>query len=250
MIGRIAAAACICAALATATPRLATGEEGITRAQADSLLIELKQIRQLLEKNLQQQARQVAPAPAPERTVTLPLGKVFKLGRDDAPVTLVEFADYECPYCRQFETTVFEQLRTNWIDTGKVRFISRDLPLDFHPHSAAAANAARCAGEQGKYWDLRRVMIINDSQLDSLSLVVYARDLGLDTTRFQACATSHRFAAEIHKDQMDAQAAGITGTPTFVLGRTVKQGVDGTVIVGTMPYADLDARIRRLLAKK
>jgi protein-disulfide isomerase len=188
--------------------------------------------------------------PAPERTVTLPPGTGVQVGRADAPLTLVEFADYECPYCRQWQVQCYEQLKKDWIDTGKLRFISRDLPLEFHPHSNAAANAARCAGEQGKYWELRRVMIINDTQLDSLSMRVYAADLGLDSTRFGACLASRRFASEIRKDVTDAAAVGITGTPTFVMGRTTRGGIEGTVVVGAMPYTDLDTRLRKLLATK
>ncbi len=224
-------------------------EPGITRAQADSILSQLRAIRQLLERGAAPVPRAIPPQP--ERTVTLPPSlSSWSLGRADAPLTLVEFADTECSYCRQFQTTVFETLRARWIDTGKLRFVARDLPLEFHKHSQAAASAARCAGEQGKFWEMRRVLTINDDRLDSLAFGVYASDLGLDTTRFAACMRERRFDAAIHKDATDAQAAGITGTPTFVLGRTTKAGVEGTVIVGAIPYADLDARLRRLLETK
>ncbi len=235
--------------VASALPALAAtgGETTLTRAQGDSILSELRAIRQLLERGVAPAARAIAPAA--ERTVTLPPTTAYQLGRDDAPLTLVEFSDHECPYCRQFETTVFEQLRSQWIDTGKLRFISRDLPLSFHPHALAAASAARCAGEQGKYWEMRRVLQVNDDRLDSLSLVVYAGDLGLDPARFGACMSEQRFASAIRKDAADAQAVGITGTPTFVLGRTTPKGVHGTVIVGAMPWADLEARLRKLLPK-
>jgi protein-disulfide isomerase len=236
------------AVYAALAPAARAADAGITRAQADSMLSELKAIRQLLER--QQSARPAGIPAQQERTVTLPPTTAFELGRKDAPLTLVEFSDVQCPYCRQFEVAAFQQLKTEWIDKGRLRFVSRDLPLSFHPHSLPAANAARCAGDQGKYWEMRRVMIVNDDRLDSLALRVYASDLQLDTTRFAACLAARPHAAAIDKDAADAQAAGITGTPTFVLGRTVKQGFEGTVIVGSMPYADLDARLRKLLDAK
>lgn len=243
----VAAALLVILGAGTPAARGAAPDAGITRAQADSILSELRAIRRLLERGAAAPAKAIPP-PA-ERTVTLPPTTAHQLGRDDAPLTLVEFSDHECGYCRQFETTVFEQLRREWIDTGKLRFISRDLPLSFHPHALAAANAARCAGEQGRYWEMRRVLQVNDDRLDSLSLAVYASDLGLDRERFAACMAEQRFVSAVRKDAADAEAAGITGTPTFVLGRTIPKGVQGTVIVGAMPWADLDARLRKLMSR-
>ncbi len=245
---RSARAATLLAALflTIASPQAVRSEDAITRSQADSILIELRQIRQLLER--QQSPR--AAVPAPDRTVTLASVAAYEIGRKDAPLTMVEFADYECPFCRQFHTTTFEQIKKDWIDTGKLRFVSRDLPLDFHPHSFKATVAARCAGEQGKYWELRHVLTINATQLELPSLVTYASDLGLDTTRFVACLGAEKYAPEIRKDMADAGAAGISGTPTFVLGRSTKAGMTGVVVVGALPYPEFDTRLRSLLAGK
>src|SRR5712692_8333967 len=141
-------------------PSCPTSRPGISQEQADSIVTELKQIRQLLEKQQVQLARvmapqQPAPPPPPEK-VQMSIGNGwYAIGRDDAPVTLVEFADYQCPYCKRFHTDAYAELKKNYIDTGKVRFVSRDLPLEFHPFAMKAAEAARCAGDQQKYWELR-----------------------------------------------------------------------------------------------
>lgn len=228
--------------LSTAAPSIA--EDAITRQQADSILVELKAIRQLLERSLQQQPGHPHAA---ERSVRLPPVTTYKLGRSDAPLTLVEFTDYECPFCRQFHIATFEKLRKDYIETGKLRFISRDLPLDFHKLSFGAATAARCAGEQGKYWEMRHVLIVNADRLAPPALVTYAHDLGVDTTLFQSCMQGGKFAGEIRRDMEDAQKVAVTATPTFVLGKTQKVGFEGVVIVGAVPIETFEAKIRELL---
>src|SRR6476659_2383693 len=116
-------------------------DEGITREQADAILSELKQIRTLLEKG-----QRVAAAPQPEPVVkaSLKIGTEPALGSKDAPLTMVEFTDYQCGFCRHFHLTTFPEIRKKYIDTGKVRFVTRDLPLDFHANAFPAAEAARC----------------------------------------------------------------------------------------------------------
>src|ERR1035441_3210794 len=135
--------------------------EGITREQADEILNELRQIRQLLEK----EGEKGAPA-APARA-KLNLEGFQMLGRKDAPITVVEFTDYQCPFCRQSHTTVYGDVKRNFIDRGKVRFYSRALPLDsIHPDAFRAAEAARCAADQGQYWKLdRKSTRLNSSHL-------------------------------------------------------------------------------------
>lgn len=249
MTTRHLAVACLFLSLAAAAPG-PVAAQGITHDQADSILAELKQIHQLLEKSVQQQAaRRATPAPAPDREVTLPPFTSYSLGRDDAPITLIEFTDYQCPYCRQYHISTFERLKKDYVDAGRLRYVSRDLPLEFHSNAFAAANAARCAGEQGKYWELRHAMIVNANKLDPGALVTYAQDLGIDTTRFQACMKSEKYAPAVRKDLVDAQAAGLSATPSFVLGKTARQGAEGVVIVGAQPIETFEARIKELLGK-
>lgn len=227
------------------------GGQGISGAQADAILQELRAIRQLLERGPGTSAqRGAAPAPAREERVTLPSGPAWELGRRDAPLTLVEFTDLECPYCRRFHVSTYEELKRNFIDTGKLRFVTRDLPLDFHKHALGAASASRCAGEQGRYWELRHAMLVNGNRLQPEAIRGYARDLGLDVDGLQACIDSGRHEAAIRQDIAAAQAAGLTGTPSFVLGRATANGVEGVKIVGAVPYAVFDAKIQELLSAK
>ncbi len=233
--------------------------DGITQEQGNAILKELKQIRQLLQQQQtllrQNTARR---APAADQNVTLKLVDTYALGSKDAPVTLVEFTDYQCHYCSRFHTTTFPQLKKNFIDTGKVRFIARDLPLGFHKNAFHAARAARCAGEQDKYWELRHVLSSNPKKLSKAAIAQYAKDQRLDMPRFQACFESEKYSKEIKQDMADARSVGITGTPGFVLGRTSKSGVKGifeeiqrvfkgTKISGAQPYAVFAAKINNLL---
>src|ERR1017187_2441884 len=128
---------------------LGAQDQGITRQQADEILNELRQIRQLLEK---QNPKAAAPQPQEITRAKLNLEGFAMLGSKDAPITMVEFTDYQCPFCQRFHLSTFSDLKKNYIDTGKVRFYSRDMPLDFHPNALRAAQAARCGGEQGQFW--------------------------------------------------------------------------------------------------
>ena len=225
--------------------------QGISAEQADAILQELRAIRRLLERGPAPAAQRAAPAAAArEERVTLPAATAWELGRRDAPLTLVEFTDLECPFCRRFHVSTYEELKRNFIDTGKLRFVTRDLPLDFHKHALGAASASRCAGEQGKYWELRHVMLVNGNRLQPEAIRGYARDLGLDVEGLQACIDSGRHEAAIRQDVAAAQAAGLTGTPSFVLGRATANGVEGVKIVGAVPYAVFDAKIQELLSAK
>src|SRR5690242_17725374 len=118
---------------------LSAADRGITHEQADQILDELKQIRQLLEKQAA-----AAPQGGGQQQITkatINTEGAFTLGAKDAPVTMVEFTDFQCPYCQRFHVQTFTELKKNYIDTGKVRFVSRDMPLDFHPNAMQAAEA-------------------------------------------------------------------------------------------------------------
>src|SRR5271169_3104626 len=106
--------------------------EGMTKDQAEDILKELKAIRQLLERQQTAAVQPQGAAPASDKVKMSVAAGWYSIGRDDAPVTMVEFADYQCPFCRKFHSETFAELRKNYIDTGKVRFVSRDFPLDIH----------------------------------------------------------------------------------------------------------------------
>lgn len=236
--------------MATASPAIARDsakkQNGITKEQADAILDELKQIHLLLADQQKAGALGVNPAPPPVRVKISEGG--YSLGLPNAPLTLVEFSDYQCPFCEEFQSKTFQELRKNYIDTGKLRFVARDLPLDFHSHALPAAQAAWCGGEQGKFWEIRDVLANHSNQLDPDAILKYGRQLGLDMPRFQTCLDKQEFLPQINKDIAEAQTLGISGTPSFVLGKTDKSGIEGALLVGTLPYASLDQKLRDLLS--
>jgi protein-disulfide isomerase len=158
-------------------------------------------------------------------------------GPENAPVTIVEFADYECGYCRMWYQEVFSQLMAKYGD--KIRFVFRDFPLDFHPNSQPAAEAANCAGEQERYWEYQDQLWGTGEGLDSASLRQYAQGGGLDLNAFDACVRDNRYADEIRQDMLDGMRNGVNGTPAFL--------VNGRLIPGALPYDDFAAIIEQEL---
>ena len=225
----------------------ATKDQGITREQADQILNELRQIRQLLEK---QQAKAPQPQGEQANRAKLNLEGFAMLGSKQAPLTIVEFTDYQCPFCQRFHTTSFGDLKKNYIDTGKVRFYSRDLPLDFHSNAMRAAEAARCASEQGQFWTLRDVMVANPDKLDMDSLVADAADLKMNVKTFRTCVESEKYKNAVQTDVLEAMKIGANGTPTFVIGKSTPDGVDGELVVGAQPYPMFDQKLRDLGSAK
>ena len=222
-------------------------EEGITRQQADQILNELRQIRQLLER---QQAKEPQAQEEQVLKAKLNLEGFAMLGSKEAPLTVVEFTDYQCPFCQRFHTTSFGDLKKNYIDTGKVRFYSRDLPLDFHPNAMRAAQAARCANDQGQFWKLRDVMGANPNKLDMDSLLADAADLKMDVKTFRACVESEKYKNAVQTDVMEAMKIGASGTPTFVIGKSTPDGVDGELMVGAQPYPLFEQKLKELGSAK
>lgn len=221
----------------------AAAEVGLTRAQGDAILQELRAIRQLLQTQ-QQPAR---PQPQRPTRAKVPVGDGTVLGSAEAPLTLVEFTDYQCPFCKRFYDQTFGELKKAYIDTGKLRFVSRNLPLSIHQNAPGAARAALCAGEQGHYWEMRQLLFANNRQLAAAQLPGYATQLKLDGAAFQACLDGPEVTAELSQDQKDASGVGITGTPSFVLGRSDGKVVDGDLLVGAQPFAAFQGRIEALL---
>ena len=224
------------------TPPVPPGGLPSVQQQNEEIIKELRTIRALLE-SVVGPARPARPTSG--RVTDL---KGYSLGSADAPLTMVEFTDLQCPYCRQFALTTFDELKKNWIDTGKLRYISRDFPIDMlHPHATAAARAARCAGEQGKFWDMRLTLVRNANVLSPDFIRKTAGELKLDTAAFSTCAASAKHDAAIQAELQEGTKLGIDGTPTFVIGRTTPAGIEGPMIVGALPYAQFDAKLRELL---
>ncbi len=223
----------------------------LTKEQGDEIINELRLIRQTLEDRqpVPAAAATVAPSASGKIKMSLAPGS-YSMGRDDAPVTVVEFADYQCPFCRRFHSDTFPKLKQAYIDTGKVRFVSRDLPLQFHADAASAALAARCAGAQGKYWQMRDSLMGDKSDLGTSAIEGYAAKLQLDSQVFKTCLRSRADSSAIQKDAADAQRFGISGTPSFVIGRTDGEVLEGVRLDGALPYANFAAAIDSALTAK
>src|SRR5207253_9995389 len=133
-----------------------------------------------------------APSPAPVKVnLKLAPGTVM-LGDKNAPFTMVEYLDLQCAFCKRFEETTFTEIRKNLIDTGKLRYYSRDFPLDMHPFATKAAVAAHCAAEQGQYWRMREILMTNGANLSPDAILGHAKTAGLDTASFGSCVASSK----------------------------------------------------------
>lgn len=191
------------------------------------------------------EALQPAAAPAAAARET----EAFNdLGRADAPVTIIEFSDFECPYCARHALQTFPELQRNYIDTGKVRYAARDLPLLSHRFAIPAAVAARCAGEQGKFWEYRQALFTQQSRLGTAPYAELAESQGLDLARFETCRADGRAEAAVRADAELANSQGITSTPTFVIGRVVNGEFQAETISGAKSYTVFAARVDALLA--
>src|SRR3954468_16252241 len=187
----VAAAVLTVATLSAQTPQ-APGPQPqapqTIQQQNDEIIRELRTIRMMLERLMNPPQ---PPQPPSRARVTSVSG--YALGREDAPLTMVEFTDLQCPFCRQFALTSFDEIKKNWIDTGKLRYISRDFPLDIHAQAMPAARAARCAGEQGQFWEMRTTLMRNANLLTPDFITKTAAALKLDPKAFAACRSTTKY---------------------------------------------------------
>ena len=242
------ATSAVCAQTAVDTAgELAAMRADLARIRTDQETVkgQLAQILRLLSQ------RPVQARAAPTGPVSTSVADAPWLGRADAPVTIVEFSDYQCPFCRRFYSTTLTELKKDYIDAGKVRYVFRDYPLDqLHPHARKAAEAAHCAGEQGKYWQMHDALFQNQGALDVLQFGERARLVGLDGPAFDRCLSSGRNVPRIERGLADGRAAGVEGTPGFVIGRsTPGDTVVGTPIRGAQPLDTFRQIIEQLLAR-
>lgn len=155
------------------------------------------------------------------------------IGDAKASVTIVEFSDFQCPYCARFFRDAFSSIEENYIKTGKVKLVYRDFPLDFHPQAAPAALAAECADDQGKFKEMHDELFVTQQEWAGKPEAVtmfkgYAKKLGLKSGEFDSCLDSKKYDLEIRKDLIDGAAVGVSGTPGFF--------VNGKQLSGAMPY--------------
>lgn len=161
-------------------------------------------------------------------------------GDREAPVTIVEFSDYQCPFCKRSQSTT-KQLLLQY--AGKVKLAFRDFPIRrIHPYAQKAAEAARCAGEQGKYWEYHDLLFAKAPELEVASLQQAATALGLDMTRFNDCLQQDKYATLVEKDLQDGIQLGVSSTPTFF--------VNGRPVIGALPFSAFEKIIEEELHRQ
>ena len=163
-----------------------------------------------------------------EESITLAQDPV--LGDNQAPITMIEFSDFECPYCALHSKETFPQIKREYIDTGKVKVVFKNFPLPSHRKAQKAAEAGECAFEQGKFWEYKEKLFENQENLSVKNLKQYARDLGLDSKEFNQCLQSGRFEKEVKQDYQEGQEKSIKGTPTFF--------INSEVLFGAQPFSE------------
>jgi|SRR3989338_9773039 len=168
-------------------------------------------------------------------------GSYFK-GKENAPVTIIEFSDFQCPFCGRFFQQTLPDIERTYVATGKVKFVYKDFPLDsIHPHATPAALAARCAGEQGKFWEFHDLIFNNQQSLGESSYNQWASQLGLDAAKFSECSSSRKYLSAVRQDLVEGQRAGVQGTPAFL--------INGQLLSGAQPFAAFQQAVESALAQ-
>jgi protein-disulfide isomerase len=184
-----------------------------------------------------------------------------KISVGDAPsvkagspkLVLVEFGDFQCPYCGRGAREVLPKVYEKFVPTEKIEIIFLNLPLQMHPYAFKAAEAAACAGDQGMFWDMHHELFENQTALAPDRLSGYAEAVGVDVAVFQQCLSKGRHAAGIRADMRTAQSLGITGTPAYVIGRRLPGGDKVQVLEvlhGFTSYEEFEKKLEVLLASK
>jgi len=212
---------------------------------------ELEEIKGVLIKLLKRGG--TAAAGMPKDLVLSVKDDPFK-GSPTAKVTLIEFSDYQCPFCAQHVRETFPQIERDYIKTGKVKYVFRDFPLTaIHKQAIKAAEAANCAGVQDKYWDMHDLLFMNNRAMAIKDFEDHARAMGLEMDSFRQCLESGMTAKEVQEDLAEGQKARVRGTPSFFIGLTDPNG--STVkplkmLRGARPYQDFKDALDSLLASK
>ncbi len=193
-------------------------------------------------------APQPSPSPSPQPSggsaeiKALLDGAAGKQGSDEAEIVIIEYSDYQCPFCRSWYSESKSQLDKEYIETGKVQFIYKDFPLSFHPMAQTYAEAARCAGDQEKYWEMHDKIFDEQnkfgqgtiSNITQENIKSWATELGMNAATFNSCLDSGKYAQAIQSNFAEGQQVGVSGTPSFIIG---KRNGSGQLIVGAQPYS-------------
>lgn len=217
----------------------------VTKLQKDveGVQRDLQEIKNLL--------RRAGAMPEEFKSMVLSIGDGPFKGASDARVTLVEFTDYQCPFCARHQKQTVPQLVDKYVKTGKLKYVVRDFPLKaIHPAAVKAAEAPHCAGDSGKYWEMHDRLFANPQALAQNDLVAHAQALGLDTKAFEACLQSGKYTSRVDQALAEGERAGVRGTPSFFLGLTEPNSGKITAVAairGAHPFATFQQEIDKLL---
>ena len=215
----------------------------MTSDQADAILAELRDIKRMLA---EQHAKPSEPEPAAGKVQLDDVARNV-IGSADAPVTLIEFTDYQCPFCKRFHERSWPEIKAKYVDTGKVRFVVRDLPLTFHGEALPAAIAARCASEQGRFAAVFEALLAAPELSDATIRGVVAK-AGVAGPAYDRCAANPAIRRAIDADIAEAERLAINGTPGFVIAQRSGSRLEGTLVVGAQPTNVFTSRLDALLA--
>jgi protein-disulfide isomerase len=237
----------------TASPSLA----GLAQPSDDikALIKEIQELKagqQAMQKDITEIKERIMPKGQPPfKEADINIEGDPAIGDKDAKVTLIEFADYQCPYCGHAFQQIYTSIVAEYVKTGKVKYVFHDFPLEFHSNAFKASEAARCAGDQGKYWEMHDKLFQNQRTLDPKGLADAAQAVGLDATKFQQCLDTGKYQAQIRSSIEAAMKIGVRGTPSFLLGLS---GPDATKfkatkrLGGATAYASFETAIDSLLS--
>lgn len=220
------------------------------REQQAQMQRELTAIKNFLQSLLQ--PRQQGGAEVPGIVgASIPTANEPAMGSSSAKVTVMEISDYQCPFCKRQTQQTFPQLVNDYVKTGKVQYIFVDYPIaQLHPTAARSHEAANCAGDQGKYWEMHVSLFNSPIAKDDAALVAQAKSLGLDVNTFRSCLTSGRHSAAVQASVQRMEGLGISGTPMTVIGLTPAAGQPMKVVkyvYGAQPYSAFKEAIEGML---
>jgi protein-disulfide isomerase len=231
-------------------------KEELSAVKGRQIVIErqLQVIKDILQAKQAPTAPPQAVGPTLDSPIVVSLEGAAIRGDKNAIVTVIEFTDYQCPFCSRFFRDTMPQIENDYVKSGKIQYALREFPLEsIHPLAFKAAEAASCSGEQGKYWEMHDRLFANQNTLAAQHLFTHADVLGLDTGKFKICLESGKYVAKVRRDLTDAQKAGINGTPTFFIGLTDPKGIEIKAvakIVGAQNYLAFKTAIDALLAQQ
>jgi protein-disulfide isomerase len=252
---------CVCILLAIFAAESASAQESTANLRDE--LDKIREMQNLILKEIIEIKASLSKASPPQmpqvdiRNKMIELNKDLAIkGSDGAKIVLINFTDYQCSFCGRFSRETLPQIVKNYVDTGKIRYAVVDFPLPIHEQAFKAAEASRCAKEQGHYWDISELMMFKQQKLNDLS--GFGKDIGLDINKFEDCLSTSKYATAIKNDMSIAAKIGVNGVPGFIIA--LADSVNAlefkgfSIINGAKPYEifqkELDSAIAMASSSK